>query len=390
MMKTILLILICACSFLNAKEATRLSNGKPSSAYWQQRVDYAIEAELDPDAKLLKGKGTITYFNNSPDTLKSLVWHVYQNVFRRGAEMKKKSVNRHPSVTTDGMVIEKLIINGTAVTPRIDETVMETDLPQPLLPHSKTEISVEWNYHVPGNVSLRTGYVGRDFGMCLWYPQIAVYDDRGGWDRTQYLGNVEFYLEYGNWTAKLTLPAEYVVAATGTLQNASEVLTAEQHRRLTSLSPDSVTMIITPSESSIPADSVKGKKRTWIFSAENVRDFAWAASPDFVWDGTKTNDGVEIFAFYKAEDYRASIPVVIGDATNWDEGAKMAKHAIEFYSARYGKYLYPQATVVSGPVVGMEYPMMVFAADGDPISNMLELVIAHELGHEWYPMMIGS
>jgi hypothetical protein len=390
MMKFLALMTLCTCSLLLAKEATRLSNGKPSAAYWQQRVDYAIDAELLPDTKKLTGKGTITYFNNSPDTLHSLVWHVYQNVFRKESSEKNITARSRYAGMTKGMEIEKLSIGGTVVTPTVDATIMETILPQPLLPHTKVTIEVAWNYDVPRDASLRTGSTGDDFGMCQWYPQLAVYDDERGWNRTQYLGSVEFYLEYGSWTAKLTLPSNYIVAATGTLQNATEVLSADQLHRLNSLSPDSVSKIILPSETGEGAVAVTGKTKTWVYSAEDVRDFAWAASPDFVWDATKTKAGVNIYAFYKAKDARASLPVIMNDASNWDEGARMAKHAIEFYSARYGAYAYPQATVVSGPVDGMEYPMMIFASEGDPLTNELELVIAHELGHEWYPMMIGS
>ncbi|MFA6024820.1 MAG: M1 family aminopeptidase [Ignavibacteriaceae bacterium] len=374
-----------------SKDGTRLSNGKPASTFWQQQVDYNIEAELIPQKKLLNGKGIITYSNNSPDTLKSLVWHLYQNIFRKDSSPRKNNTqNSRAYGETKGIEIEKILIDGKTVLPQINETLMETVLPQPLLPNSKIEIAIEWNYDIPLNPSLRTGSEGNDFGICQWYPQVAVYDDQHGWDRTQYLGIAEFYLEYGNWNAKLTLPANYIIASTGTLKNADEILSAEQLKRFNSLSKDSVSKIILPVESGDTTNVVKEKKRTWHFTAENIRDFAWAASPDFVWDGTKTKDDVNIYAFYKAKDYRASIPMIMSDASNWDEGAKMAKHAIEFYSARYGKYSYPQATVVSGPVSGMEYPMMIFASEGDPITNELEIVIAHELGHEWYPMMVGS
>ncbi|MFA4923172.1 MAG: M1 family metallopeptidase, partial [Ignavibacteriaceae bacterium] len=387
------ILLLCVITFQISfsKDGIRLSNGKPASTYWQQQVDYNVEAELIPQKKLLNGKGIITYSNNSPDTLKSLVWHLYQNVFRKDSSPRKNNTqNSRAYGITKGIEIEKILIDGKTVLPQIDETLMETVLPQPLLPNSKIEITVEWNYDIPRNASLRTGSNGNDFGICQWYPQIAVYDDLDGWDRTQYLGIAEFYLDYGNWNVKLTLPANYVVASTGVLQNANEILSVEQLKRFNSLSKDSVTKIILPVESGDTTIAVREKKRTWHFTAENIRDFAWAASPDFVWDGTKTKDDVNIYAFYKAKDYRVSIPMIMSDASNWDEGAKMAKHAIEFYSSRYGKYSYPQATVVTGPVGEMEYPMMIFAADGDPISNELEIVIAHELGHEWYPMMIGS
>ena len=386
-----IICLIFTSVIVFAKDGTRLSNGKPAASYWQQQVNYNVNAELFPNEKLLKGKGTITYFNNSPDTLRSLVWHLYQNIFRKdSAPRKNNTQNSRADAITKGIEIEKISINGINLNPVINETLMETELAQPLLPNSKIDIDIEWNYEIPGDPSLRTGTHGKDFGICQWYPQIAVYDDQRGWDRTQYLGIAEFYLEYGNWDAKLTLPANFIVASTGTLENPAEILSADQLIRFNSLSKDSVSKIILPEETNDTSAALKEKKNTWHFAANNVRDFAWAASPNYVWDATKTTDGVNIYAFYKAKDYRTSFPLLMSDASNWDEGTKMAKHAIEFYSARYGNYAYPQATVVSGPVDGMEYPMMIFASEGDAISNQLDMVIVHELGHEWYPMMIGS
>lgn len=388
------LLLLSALSIINfslliAKDPTRLSNGKPSSAYWQQRTDYTITATLDPKANLLTGKGTITYFNNSPDTLTTLVWHLYQNIFRKDSSPRKNDeVSTRAVAETNGMTIEKISIGGSNIEPTIDETIMETHLLKPLLPKSFVEISIVWNYDIPKNPELRTGSDGDDFGICQWYPQLAVYDDVRGWDRTQYLGIAEFYTEFGNWNVEITVPKNFIIASTGTLLNPQEILSDVQLQRFNSLSKDSTTRIILPNETSQKADSTE--IRTWKFSAENVRDFAFAASPDFVWDGTLTNDGVRIYAFYKAEDYRLSQTFLIDDATNWDNGAMIAKHSIEFFSEHFGKYVYPQATVVSGPVVGMEYPMMVFIEEGDPLSNLMNYTIAHELGHEWYPMMIGS
>ncbi|NUN70421.1 MAG: M1 family metallopeptidase, partial [Bacteroidetes bacterium] len=229
-----------------------------------------------------------------------------------------------------------------------------------------------------------------DFGMCQWYPQIAVYDDVRGWDRTQYLGISEFYNEYGNWSAELTVPRNFIIASTGTLMNPAEVLTAAQLSRFNALSADSVTRIVLPEEVDSTARMISSDSLTWKFTAQNVRDFAWAASPNYVWDGTMTRDGVRIHAFYHPDLYRTSLWPLVGDASNWDEGAMMARHAIEHFSAHFGRYIYPQATVVSGPVRGMEYPMMIFADDGEAITNGLYYVIAHELGHQWYPMMVGN
>ncbi|MFA5834434.1 MAG: M1 family aminopeptidase [Bacteroidota bacterium] len=387
----VLLIVLLFNNVSSAKESIRLSNGKPSAVYWQQQIDYNIKATLNAEKKILSGTGTITYYNNSPDTLFTIVWHLYQNVFRKDSSPRKNDAHSSRAYSvTKGIEIETLSVNGSAVTPKVDETIMETPLSIPLLPKSSITISVQWNYEIPKDAELRTGSDGKDFGICQWYPQIAVYDDVRGWDRTQYLGIAEFYNEYGNWNVELTVPKNFILASTGTLLNPTEVLTPLQLQRFNSLSTDSTSRIILPSEIDSTSDLISSDSTTWKFSVENVRDFAWAASPNFVWDGTVTNNGVRIYAFYHPDEYRASFPLLMDDASNWDEGAQMAKHSIEHFSKNFGKYIYPQATIVSGPVTGMEYPMMIFAESGDAVINLLYYTIAHELGHEWYPMMIGS
>jgi hypothetical protein len=374
-----------------AKDQTRLSTGAPSPSYWQQRTDYNITADLNAEKKILSGKGTIIYYNNSPDTLKTIVWHLYQNIFRKDSSPRKndEQSTRAYSVTK-GIDIESVVINGTTSELKIDETIMETPLTTPLLPTSSVTINIVWNYEIPKDADLRTGSDGNDFGICQWYPQIAVYDDIKGWDKTQYLGIAEFYTEYGNWNVELTVPKNFIIASTGTLMNPIDVLTASQLQRFNSLTKDSTTRIILPEEIESTSTQINKESAVWKFSAENIRDFAWAASPNFVWDGTMTNDGVRINAFYHPDLFSTSVPLLMGDASNWDEGAAMAKHAIEHFSKNFGKYIYPQATVVSGPVVGMEYPMMVFVESGNAVLNLMYYTLAHELGHEWYPMMIGN
>ncbi|MDA0986703.1 MAG: M1 family metallopeptidase [Bacteroidetes bacterium] len=382
---------------------TRLSNGAPGSGYWQQQVDYFVETELITSENILNAKkGTkltakerIKYINNSPDTLNYLVWHLYQNIFKKGifGDNVENIVGRAMTNTT-GIIIKKITIANNVVKPEIDKTIMVTQLPTPLLPKTSIEINVEWEYEVPSVASLRTGSNGNDFGICQWYPQIATYDDQRGWDRDQYYGQGEFYLEYGNWDVKITLPANFIVSATGTLQNLNDVLTQDQIKRFNEVSSQKVTQIIPPAETDTMRNYLKNEKRTWHFTAKDVRDFAWAASPKFVWDATMTNNNVKIYAFYfKGNDSVYAIykwREQVTKVSNWDDGANMARHSIEFFSKNYGNYIYPQTTVVEGPVYGMEYPMFIFAGGGDPFTNSLYGVISHELGHQWYPMMIGS
>lgn len=390
-MKRTFLLLLLFTAASAARTPERLSTGRPSPSYWQQHVDYTVEAELHPERRTLTGRADILYHNNSPDTLRTLVWHLYQNVFRKDSSPRKNDdASARAYGVTEGITVSDVTVNGAAVRTEVDETVMETPLESPILPGTAARVTVRWSYDIPKNADLRTGSDGDDFGLCQWYPQIAVYDDVRGWDRSQYLGIAEFYTEYGNWNASLTLPAEYIVAATGVLASPETVLTPEQHRRYAAVSDDSVIAVIAVDETGAARDTLKGRTRTWTFTADTVRDFAWAASPDFVWDATRTGDGTMIHAFYKPEDRRASLPPLIDDAENWDRGALLAKRTIEFFSRRFGPYAYPQATVVSGPVRGMEYPMMVFIEDGDAVTNGLAITIVHELGHQWYPMMVGS
>jgi hypothetical protein len=393
-MRTSITLVFCSLLFiplLNGKESTRNPNGSPSASYWQQRTDYTIKASLDAEKKVLTGTGTITYTNNSPDTLRTIVWHLYQNIFRKDSSPRKNNelISRVKDVT-GGITVSAVSVNGSAVDPTVDETIMETPLTAPIMPKSTAVISVAWSYEIPKNAELRTGSDGKDFGICQWYPQIAVYDDVRGWDRTQYLGISEFYTEYGNWNVELTVPKNFIVASTGTLLNPADVLTPAQVSRLNSVTKDSTSKIILPKEIDSTSDSISKDSVVWKFTAENVRDFAWATSPNFVWDGTVTKDGVKIHAFYHPDEYTASTFPLISGATAWNEGAQMAKQAIEHFSDNFGKYVYPQATAVSGPVTGMEYPMMIFAEAGDGITNLLYYTIAHELGHEWYPMMVGN
>lgn len=390
-MRTILFLLLCSFTLLFPREGTRAQNGAPASGYWQQRTDYAVKASLDAEKKVLTGSAVITYTNNSPDTLRTLVWHLYQNIFRKDSSPRKNDEQSSRAyAVTRGITIDTLMVNGTGIAPQIDETLMETPLPSALLPHTSASITVRWNYQIPSNADLRTGSDGKDFGLCQWYPQLAVYDDVRGWDRTQYLGIAEFYTEYGDWSAELTVPKNYIVASTGTLSNAPDVLSPAQLSRFTAITNDSTTRIVLPDEIAVTAKEISKDSVTWKFTAQNVRDFAWAASPNFAMDGTVTKDGVKIYTFYHPDLYRASLPLLLSDAANWDAAAGMAKQSIEFFSDHFGKYVYPQATVVSGPVTGMEYPMMVFAEDGNAAANLLYYTLTHELGHEWYPMMIGS
>jgi hypothetical protein len=224
--------------------------------------------------------------------------------------------------------------------------------------------------------------MGRDgslYEIAQWYPRMAVYDDVHGWNTDQYLGQGEFYLEYGDIEYEVTLPAGYIVAGTGTLQNPEQVLTPTIRARLAAAVRSDTTMaIVTPEElASGDARPKRDGMLTWRFRAESVRDVAWGASPDFQWDASGW-DGVLAQAYYRSSARDL-----------WQDAAKMSRYSIQEYSTRWFRYPYPQISAIEGPVSGMEYPMVAMEAHSDDAPDLYN-VITHEIGHMWFPMTVGS
>ncbi|MGH7623309.1 MAG: M1 family metallopeptidase, partial [Gemmatimonadaceae bacterium] len=254
------------------------------------------------------------------------------------------------------------------------------ELPEPLAPHGgKATISMDYSFLVPVHGSDRMARDDALYEIAQWYPRVDVYDDVRGWNTDQYLGQGEFYLEYGDIDYSVTVPAGYVVAGSGVLQNPQEVLTSAQRTRLAHAAhSDSVVRIITEAESAPVA--TRGTK-TWHFRAQHVRDVAWAGAPDFRWDATSWN-GVLTQAYYEWPKAGAE----------WATAAEETQWTIRTYSKLVLPYPYPQATSVAGPVGGMEYPMFVMvnyaSLESDP--NGVFGTLDHEHGHEWFPMIVGS
>jgi hypothetical protein len=362
----------------------REATGATGPGYWQQRVDYSIAATLDTAAKSVTGEVTTHYTNNSPDTLRFLWLQVDQNIYSAGSE----GAGLYGADSRDagegfvgGYTLSSVTVDGAAVTPDIHNTLMRLDLASPLAPHGgKLTIVIRYSFSVPLHGSDRMGRDGTLFELAQWYPRLAVYDDVRGWDTDPYLGQGEFYLEYGNIDYSVTVPAGYVVAGSGILQNASEVLSDTIRRRLARARTDSaVVPIITKEEAAARAVSTPGV-RTWRFRAENVRDVAWAAAPDFRWDATSAR-GVLCQSFYQ---WPKAGPV-------WEQVAENTQWTIRTYSAIVAPFPYPQTTSVAGTVSGMEYPMFVMDAYESP-TDPTEVFRTndHEQGHEWFPMMVGS
>jgi hypothetical protein len=278
-----------------------------------------------------------------------------------------------------GYSLSQVAVNGASDTPHVDDTMMRLDLPAPFTPHgAPITISMSYSFTVPEHGSDRMGRDAALYEIAQWYPRMAVYDDVRGWNTDPYLGQGEFYLEYGDIDYAVTVPAGYTVAGSGVLQNPDEVLTATQRERLTRAATTSTPVaIITRGEAQ--ARPTAGTK-TWKFRAEHVRDVAWAGAPDFRWEATSWN-GILCQAYFQQERTQGS----------WDKGAEMTQWTIRTYSTLLYPYPYPQATSVAGPVGGMEYPMFVmvgYGSKGDP--DTVFGTIDHEHGHEWYPMLVGS
>jgi hypothetical protein len=359
----------------------RSARGEPGPDYWQQRADYRIDASLDTAARRITGRVRITYTNSSPDTLRVLWLQLDQNLYRagsRGARAFPKEARFAVKNFDGGYVLDEVRVNGAVAAPHVDDTMMRLDLASPLAARGgRATIEIAYAFRVPDYGSDRMGRDGALYQVAQWYPRMAVYDDLRGWNTDPYLGQGEFYLEYGDIDYTLTVPAGYIVAASGTLQNAEEVLSPAMRARLAAArTSDSVVTVIGTSPGR--PHPVAGT-RTWRFRAESVRDVAWAAAPDFRWDAVACGSAL-CQAFY---DARAA-------AAGWEQAAEITRWSIRMYSALVAPYPYPTATTVAGPVNGMEYPSLVFVGREFRDANELFGTIDHEQGHEWFPMLVGS
>ena len=380
---------------LPAPTTIRTGSGMPGRDYWQQRVDYTIRATLDTGARSLRGEERITYHNNSPDTLRYLWLHLEQNRFRtdsrgylveerRGRFGADEGGMRILEVSSPALVVRGKPGTATTLTYRVEGTVMRIDLDRPLPPRARVVLEIGWSFPF-GPKRSRMGIEDIDGGttyeVAQWYPRLAVYDDIRGWNTEQYYGQGEFYLEYGSFDVRLRVPADMLVAATGTLRNPGQVLTTTQRQRLArARSSDSTVLIRGPDEVRDPASRPRPEFGTliWRFTADSVRDFAWAASRTFVWDAVGVNGGRTLaMSFYPPS----------ADSL-WRDATRYAKHALEHYSRQWAPYPYPVASNVRGAESGMEYPMIVFCDRRSP--EMLYSVTSHEFGHTWFPMVVGS
>ncbi len=384
----------------------RSSNGAPGPGYWQNEADYEMHANLDTAAKVLHNDEVITYANHSPDALTSLWVLMEQNIYRNdsraklanGGQPRRRKVaddeENSGGRSTAGFELESVEVEiGKAhYTPEtlIDDTRMQVRLAQPLAPRVGTlKLHIRYHYTIPGvwggRTSWGTSKQGDIYDIAQWYPRMCVYDDLRGWDTLPYIGS-EFYLEYGHFDYFVTVPSDMIVAGSGELVNAKDVLTATEIQRLDlARKSDKTVMIRSPAEVKDPASRPKqGGTLTWHFHMDQTRDVVWSASPVFVWDAARINlpDG----KFSLAESVYP--PESVGDDA-WGRSTEYVKDTVERFSKQWYPYPYPAATNVAGFSTGMEYPGIVF--DGiDDKGKTLFWITAHEIGHDWFPMIVGS
>ncbi len=389
----------------------RSSNGAPGPNYWQNRADYQLHAKLDTAAKVLHATEIITYTNNSPDLLPSVWLRLEQNIYRQDsrahivlsgllgrrarAGAQQGAAQTEPEKTwSDGFVFDSVEIESGKTLVKADylinDTRMQIRLPQPLRAHGgELRLHINYHYEIPGVWGGRTSWgksaQGDIYDMAQWYPRMAVYDDLRGWDTLPYLGS-EFYLEYGNFDYWVTVPSNMIVAGSGELVNPAEVLTKTEMTRLDAARHSDKTIYIRkPSEVNDPASRPsQGGTLTWHFHMDQTRDVVWSASPVFVWDAARINlpQGKTALAM------SVYPPESVGPDA-WDRSTEYVKDTVERFSRQWYPYPWPCAINVAGFSTGMEYPGIVF--DGIPDNGkFLFWVTAHEIGHDWFPMIVGS
>jgi hypothetical protein len=367
----------------------RTGSGRPGAKYWQQKVDYRIAATLDPEKNELRGRETIHYLNRSPDSLPYLWFQVDQNICEPASIT---NVLNQPPLAFLGSTfdfscqgfnsaprLESLKIGGQDVKRTRFGTTLRVDLAKPLAPGMALDIEATWRFSVPPMGAGRMGHDGPLYEIAQWYPRLAVYDDVKGWNHEPYIGAGEFYLEYGDFDVSLTVPSSYIIAATGELANPEIVLTTTQRQRLARARQSDTTIAIISATEAGNAKLTRPRQTgvsTWHFTAKNVRDFAFAGGPELRWDASGYK-GILVEALYRPK------------ADKWPEVNKMLRAALQYFSEQWFIYPYSHATTIEGPIEGMEYPMLTFVPNSPNRQDQFWATM-HELGHQWFPMIVGS
>ncbi|MEP7279226.1 MAG: M1 family metallopeptidase [Bacteroidota bacterium] len=378
----------------------RAADGTPGPRYWQNRADYNIDARLDDSLQSITATVRITYTNNSPQTL-AFVWlQLDQNIYNResrgvattaisgGRWANRSQFNGGYNISSVSVIQDGKTVEANY---SIIDTRMQVKLDKSIKAQGGTiQFKIAYHFLIPeygsdrmGRLHTRNGWI---YEVAQWYPRMCVYDNVYGWNTLPYLGQGEFYLEYGDINYSINAPASHIVVGSGELLNPKEVLTAEQLKRWTTAKESDKTVLIRSEEEiNDPASRPAGKKRlVWKFRCTNTRDVAWASSTAFIWDAARINlpSGKKAIA-------ASAYPVESAGDSSWKRSTEFVKGAIEFYSKYLFEFNYPSATNVAGIVTGMEYPGIVFC-DYRATKGGLWGVTSHEFGHNWFPMIVGS
>lgn len=376
----------------------RSASGIPGPQYWQNNADYVIEAELDDTKNILKGKLTMTYHNNSPEALPYIWMYLEQNRFTensRGTLTTPSGGNRYAGDTDGGIKITDFaakVHSSTSDKYLVNDTRMQVFFKEPIpAKGGKATVTMNFEFKIPKDGMDRMGRLeskqGTVYSIAQWYPKVAVFDDIVGWNTDPYLGAGEFFLEYGNFDYKITVPYDHIVVGSGELQNPDEVLTKEQISRFKKAADsDKTVYIIEPKEvgnSKNTRPQQKGKV-TWHFKMNNTRDVAFASSKSFIWDAAKINlpSGKKALA-------QSVYPAESNGKEGWSRSTEYTKNSIENYSRKWFEYPYPVAVNVASNVGGMEYPGVSFCGGNSKGASLWD-VTDHEFGHNWFPMIVGS
>jgi hypothetical protein len=378
---------------------TRSANGMPGPHYWQNRADYVIHTALNEAQQdtTITGEEVITYTNNSPDKLDHLWLQLDQNLFKQGSRgwmTTPMSGDRFDvkGFNKGGYHIESVEVvydkQAYKSEPVITDARMQIRLKDPMAANgAKIDLKIKYSFSIPmygadrmGRKKFKAGYV---YEIAQWYPRMCVYDDVEGWNTLPYMGLGEFYCDYGDFDYYITAPANMLVVASGDLQNPDQVLTATQRARLAEARNSDKTVMITKPEEVGQNDNATGTK-TWHYKMQNSRDVSWAASKAFIWDAARVNlpSGRKCIAM-------ATYPAESSGNNSWGRATEYLKYSIEIYSKKYFEYPWNSAVTVSGVALGMEYPGIVFCLDNLK-NGQLWGDITHEIGHNWFPMIVGS
>ena len=414
-------------SMMPTPNTYRSASGAPGKDYYQNRADYDIKVELDDANQKIIGSETVTYINNSPDVLPYIWLQLDQNLFAKGSI---GSVTRTGTINENGMSFGQLqnltsvrersntqatdkygytitaVTDGKSRSPlkyTINQTMMRIELPQPLKTGGSYSFNVDWNYFI-------TEYYGRsgmeffekdgnyNYFIAHWFPRLCSYNDVNGWQNKQFLGQGEFTLIFGNYKVAITAPADHVVGATGECQNYKQVLSSTQQKRMAQAATSKSPIVIVTQDEAVAAEKIKAggttAKKTWVYKADNVRDFAFTSSRKFIWDAMQTDvygDGKKIWSmsFYSKE----------GNPLWGKYSTRVVEHTLKSYGNRTIKYPYPVAISCHATAGGgMEYPMISFnggrpEADGtysEAVKYGMIGVIIHEVGHNFFPMIVNS